>query len=170
MIDLSGHILGETAREEILSTREDNRVAATALAAQARRSLEILTHDLDRQVLDHAPFIDALRRFATRNRHTLVRILVHDSTHAVKHDHRLIPLAHRLTGKIQFRNPDEAQQERRVGLIIADGRGVLYRKQADRYEGRVNFDAPKEARDLTLLFDEIWRNGTPDPYIRRLDI
>lgn len=170
MIELADHILGETAQVVPLASAADNRAAAAALAAQARRGLDILTRDLDRPVLDCEPFVTAVRELATRNRHTLIRILVIDATHAVKYGHRLIPLAHRLTSKIRFCNPDETHRNRRESFIIADGRGLLYRKQAERYEGTVDFNAAQQARDLTALFEEMWLGATPDPYIRRLNI
>ena len=168
MIDLSACRLGETSDSISLETSDDNRAAAIALVAQARRSLEIFTRDLDKPLYDDPAFIDAVRGLALGARQAAVRILIKDSSRAVKYGHRLIPLCQRLTSFIEVRKPPEEYREYNEAFLVVDGIGCLHRKLADRYEGHAHFHAPIEARKLLAFFEEVWRNSAPDPDLRRL--
>ena len=54
--------------------------------------------------------------------------------------------------------------------MVFDERGVIKRRYADRYEGRADFNNPKQARELLSFFDEVWNISEPDPNLRRLHI
>ena len=170
MIDLTELKLGLSDQQIRLETAEDNRTAALALARQATRSLDIYSHHLDKLIYDHEPFVEAVKRLALYSSHTLIRVLVVDSSHAAKNGHRLVNLGHRLSSKIQFRQPNaEYHNDYRV-FLVADGLGIIQRNLGDRYEGKLNFHSPNEARSLLTHFNEVWINSVPDPYLRRLTI
>jgi hypothetical protein len=99
-----------------------------------------------------------------------VRILVQDSGRAVREGHRLIELSRRLPTFIEIRNPHPDHRNVIATFLVAEDRAVLYRKQADRYDGWTDLDAPLDARQLLKTFDEIWNRATPDPEMRRLGI
>src|SRR3569623_653391 len=142
--------LDETSTPLSLETSEDNRAAALRLVQQARRSLDIYSRDLDKAIQG------------------AVRILVKDSSRAVKYGHRLIPLCQRLTSFIEIRRPPEEYRDYNEAFMVVDRLGYLHRKLADRYEGTAYFNAGHEARRLLIFFEEVWRASTSDPNLRRL--
>ena len=167
MIDVSKFILGETIEPLKLESSADQRGAAVALAAQARRSVDIFSRDLDKRIYDHRAFLDALQNLAV-NHHGQIRILVKDSSQAVKYGHRLIPLSQRLTSFIEIRKAAEDFTEYNEAFLIADETGYVQRRQADRFEGIARFNAAQEAVNLLVFFNEVWRNSATDPDLRRI--
>ena len=168
--NLDDLVLGDTAGPIALETRDENRIAACALARQARSSLCIFTRDLDPPLYDDLCFLDAVTALATRSRFVQVRVLVQNSEKAVKYGHRLIELSRRLSSFIQLRRPHADYQDYNEAFLIADGVGLLHRALAHRYEATVDFKAPLQARLLLKFFDEAWDKSEPDPELRRLHI
>lgn len=170
MKDINDHILGESDEDIRVASAEDNRTAALALVSQARRSLDIFSWKLDKAIYDNEPFVEAVKQLALSSSHVLIRILVQDSSHAAKNGHRLVNLSHRLTSRIQFRQPTAEYHGDYQAFLIVDGTGLLKRNLSDQYEGRLNFKAASEARELLNYFNLVWDNSSPDPYLRRLTI
>ncbi|NIR61582.1 MAG: hypothetical protein GWO02_19865 [Gammaproteobacteria bacterium] len=163
-------VLGESTPAMALSTMEDNRVAARAMAAQARRTIAIFTRDLDPPVYDDARFLEAVTRLATRSSRARVRVLVSDPSRAIGYGHRLIERGRRLTSVFEVRNPHSDYKEYPSAFFVADGCGVIFRQLAGRYEASCCFHAFAQARELTAFFDEVWERSAPDPEMRRLHI
>lgn len=168
MIQLDGRRLGEGDAPVTLVSRDDQRIAAARLVQLARRSLDIYSRDLDAAIYDDQDFIDAVRSLAIATKHKAVRILVKDSSRAVKYGHRLIPLAQRLTSFIEIRKPPAEYRDYNEAFLVVDGCGYIHRKLADRYEGLAHFNAGRDARRLVEFFDEVWQSSAPDPDLRRL--
>lgn len=149
-------------------SRREHREIALAMAEQARRSLCILTHDLEHAVYNTADLAEAVRALVTRSRHCSVRILVQDAAAVIHRTHRLVDLSQRLSSSIHIRRPHE--EHRRIGrtFLVADGTGYLRRTQPHRYEGRAHFNDPAEARELSRLFEVLWERSAPDPELQRL--
>jgi hypothetical protein len=167
MVDYSEMILGQFQEPINLADSEAQRRAAVALALQARRTVDIFTRDLDKKIYDNKDFLDGLQNLAVNNR-GLIRILVKDSSKAVKYGHRLIPLSQRLSSFIEVRKVADDYKEYNEAFLIADEIGFAHRKHADRFEGVARFNAAKEATSLLIFFNEVWRNSAPDPDLRRI--
>ena len=167
MVDYSEMILGQFQEPINLADSEAQRRAAVALALQARRTVDIFTRDLDKKIYDHKDFLDGLQNLAVNHR-GLIRILVKDSSKAVKYGHRLIPLSQRLSSFIEVRKVADDYKEYNEAFLIADEIGFAHRKHADRFEGVARFNAAKEATSLLIFFNEVWRNSAPDPDLRRI--
>ena len=162
--------LGKTDIEIPLTTSEDSRSVALALAQQAQRSIRIFTRDLETFVYNTQDFIEAVTKLATLSQFTLIHILIQDSTNVVKNGHRLVELAYRLSSKIKLRNPSREYRIFNNAFLVVDEDGFIHRNLADRYEGIANFHNPHEARNLTKFFDDAWEKSNPDPELRRLHI
>lgn len=147
-----------------------NQDAAVEIAALARRQLNILTYDLEPKVLGTDEFVAAVAKVATSGRYARVRILVQDSKRAVAEGHKLIELARRLSTFIDIHNPHREHQSVIEAFVVADERALLFRKEADRYEGYVDADNPLEARRKLREFEQMWDKSVPDPEMRRLGI
>lgn len=154
----------------VLESWDDNLRAAVTVARAASYKLSILTRDLEPQVYSQDELLDELRRVAVSGRYASVRVLVQDSRRAVAEGHKLFELARRLTSFIEIRNPHPEHKHVNEAYLVADEVAVLYRKQADRYEGYADTDASLDARTRLREFDQMWERGVPDPEVRRLGI
>ena len=167
MPDYSNLILGDSTETIQLDDSVSQRSIAVTMTRQAQRSVDIFSRNLDKKLYDNREFLDAIQTLAI-NQHGLIRILVKDSANAVKYGHRLITLSQRLTSFIEIRKVAEDYKEYNEAFLIVDETGYVLRKQADRFEGTARFNAAKEAANLLVFFNEVWRNSAPDPDLRRI--
>lgn len=158
--------------EQIISfdTRLENRELAAAMTEQTTRTLRILTHDLEHAVYDHASFIQAVTRLIKKSRHSTVQILVRDSAQAITQGHRLIECSRKFSSYIRLHNPSKDDEGFTNAFLVADESGYIYKQDATRYEGAVNFKDTFRARELNEIFDGYWERSRPDPEMRRLFI
>lgn len=162
--------LGESDQPINVDRSEECAQVMLALAQQAQQSLRLWSHDLDPRLIDNSEFVQAVRELATRNARTEVKVLVLDPDRIVKQGHRLIELARRLPSSIEIRKIMEDYAQSVQAFMVVDGRGVLYRDLADRFEGMANFNAPLRARELTKLFEEVWEKSQQFAEFRRLHL
>lgn len=153
-----------------VSTATDNRDAALEIARLARRQLAILSYDLEPQVYDDADVLDAIKNLAISGSKANVRILLVDSTRAIKDGNRLIELSRRLSSYVEIRKPHRDYLDIAEAFMIADEKGLLYRKLSTRWEGIADPADPMQARDRLKLFNEIWQRSQGDPEARQLRI
>jgi hypothetical protein len=163
-------ILGESAQHVVFDSRAENRSLAAAMAAQATRTIDLFSPDLEFTVYDSREFIDAITRLAIRSRFSRVRILVQDSGTLVRQGHRLVEVARRFPSSVEMHKPSPEHRDMGGAFMIVDGRGYIYKKVSSRYEGEANFTDPLRARDLKKWFDELWEASQPDVELRRLYI
>lgn len=157
---------------ELLSfqTRAGNRDLVTQLAARARRSVAILTPDLEAPVYDSAELISAIGALATRGRFCEVRILVGDSGTAVRHGHRLIETARRFTSAVHIHRPAPQHRDFSEGYMVVDESGYLHKPVASRYEGKGSLRDGLRSRELLKHFQALWDLSMPDLELRRLHL
>lgn len=153
-----------------LTTVAENRDAVVALAGLARRQLAIFTHELEPQLYDDAEFLEAARQLALAGRGARVRILLKDSTRMRLNGSRLVALARQLPSYMEFRKPHADYMGLNETFVVADERGLLHRKLADRWEGSADLDDPARAREKLKLFEEIWQRSNADPEARQLRV
>jgi len=162
--------LGVSEQSIELSGAEDNRLAALLLARQARRSLVIMSRDLDAPIFDDEDFVEAVKGLALATRGSHVHILVRDVARIVRDGHRLLELVRRLPSFMAMRVPAPEHESYNSAFVIADRTGVIFRKHADRYEGTVGFADRREAENLARLFDEMWETAREHPDLRQIRI
>ena len=160
--------LGEDRGRIAISGKDEFRLACECLAQQARRQLDIFTHDLDAPLYDQKPFLDALKDLVTTSRHAQVRILLQDNNRAQKEGHRLIELARRLTSAVEIRRPYDDYLEYPDNFMIVDRTGFVHRELYTQYEGEVEFHDPVAANEWSKLFSDIWERSEQDTDLRRL--
>lgn len=170
MLDLANYKLGTTMDDIVLDNMEDNRAVGQALIAQADRSLEIFSRDLEARLYDNSDFTGAVREMVLRSQHTRVRILVNEPDYAIKHDHRLIYTARHLSSYIEIRKTHEDYAMNPAAFLLVDQRGVLHRALATRYEGIANFNNPSQVGELLRFFNEAWTHSRQYTEFRRLYI
>jgi len=153
-----------------VSTAAENRAAALEIAQLARRQLCILTRDLEPQVYDDPDVLEAIKNLALSGSKANVRILLMDSARATKEGHRLIELSRRLSSSVEIRKPHRDYLDMAEAFMIADEKGLLYRKLSTRWEGIVDPSDPLQAREKLKLFNQIWQRSHGDPETRQLRI
>ena len=97
--------LGETNAEIKLSHVEESKNAALSLAEQARYGINIFCQDMSHAIYDNDEFEKHIFNLASRHPSAQIRILVQDSSIAVKKGHCLIRIAQKLTSSILIKNP-----------------------------------------------------------------
>lgn len=169
-LDLKKPLLRREDQRIEVQTSDENRLAVVVLAQQTRRSLDIISRDLDTKIYDHPEFVDAVREVVVAQKRMKVRILVQDSRPLISRGHRLVTLARRLSSFFELRVPHEEHQNYNSAFLIADRVGTLFCPLSDRHEGTVCFNNPGEARELTEAFENMWERAEPDPNLRDLGI
>jgi hypothetical protein len=164
------YILGETNEDIIIETVEENREIVNALASQARHSINIFTQDMDTALYDTDEFERYIFDLASVNKNAEIRIIVQDSSRAIRYGHRILRLAQKLTSFISIRNPCEEFKAEKSAYITVDGLGMLYRVKGDRYNyhAAANFMSPPRTGEINSIFTEIWQQSEPDPHTRRI--
>lgn len=170
MPDWPNYQLGEHSDDIAINTSEDNSEAALSLVNQGERSLDIFSRDLEPRIYDTPEFYDAVRGIAVKTRELHVRILVIEPDFIIKHGHRLIELARRLTSHMEIRKLHEDYCNNPEAFLIVDKRGLLHRKLATRYEAVVNFNNPMTATELHNQFTEMWERSKQYMDFKRLYI
>lgn len=166
----NSYTLGHSEGDIELTTVEENRRVALELVSQARREVYIVSYDLDAPVFSNQEFVEALSSFIRGSHHAHAHILLHTPDKAVKHDHRLITLAQRLSDRIHIHQPAPEHRDYIETFLVVDGIGYFKRTLPDRYEGIASFKAPITGRDLRDRFVAMWEHSTPEPEVRRLQI
>lgn len=144
------------------------REAAAALAAAAQREIMLLSTDLQAQLYDQQPFLDAVRRLATSNRRARIRVLVRDVERAVKEGHRLVELALRLSSFIEIRRLAEDDAASEHCFLLVDRKLLLYQPTAITRYAELDRQAAAKGRRLGHEFDAQWERAAPDPNLRQL--
>jgi ribosomal protein L31 len=162
--------LGEDKEPISVESSAQVREASVALVAQSRRSIEIVSRNLDPAVYDTTVFADALRRFVLDSSRARVHIIVMDSRPILASGHRLVALGQQLSSFVEIRMPGRKHPAFNGAFLLADRTGSVWRQFADRFDGVANFGDRRTASDLGETFDQMWAHGDPDPNLRRLRI
>jgi len=151
-----------TGTRSILSTLEEVRVQVAAVAGLSQRTLAIYTQDLEPQLYDHDPFLDAVKRLVLARSYARVRVLIADPMRAIRDGNRFVAMARRLTSYIDMRNVAKELRNNPAAFIIADDKALVYRLQASRWDGIAELNDPPIARKYLAYFDEVWHASESD--------
>lgn len=158
------------SRRWILSSRDETRDAAVAIAAGAKRSLAILTPDLEPGIYDHEDFLDVAKRLVLSKRYARIRVIITDPARAMRNGNRFVGVARRLNTYIDLRNAHKDYQAHREALLIADDNALLYRIDAARWEGIADSYDPVVTRRYLDFFDTIWNISEQGPEFREVRV
>ncbi len=159
-------LLDQTDELQAFRNAEDARRHALALLQQARRSLCLYSSDLEPWLYNHSSIQAACTRFLLAHPKNRLRILLRDSSRALKEGHRLLNLSRRLSSNCQIRklHPDYPNEE--CAFLIADDCGLLLRPEAEQYAGHVRYRDAAQVRLRQTQFDQAWNTSTLDPDLR----
>ncbi len=162
--------LGISDLEIELQTRDETRLATDLMVQQCENSVEIFSRELDPDLYDREPFLEALSHLCVKNRKARIRILVQDPAAVIRRNHRLIELSRRISSSIEMRQPHPDYRHHNEAFLIADQCGLITRGLADRFEGTANFYALIPAQRKLDFFTEVWDRSEAHPEFRRLHI
>ena len=141
----------------VLTSFEEVRDGVVKIANCAKRSITILTPDLEPGIYDSPEFLEAVKRLVLAKRYARVRVLISEPDRTVRNGNRLIALGRRLNTHLDFRNLHEDYRGKLSGAyIIADDSAVLYRVNGRGHDGIMGSIEPAIARQHLNEFEKPW--------------
>lgn len=147
-------------------TAEQAREHALNLLRQARRSLSLFTPDLEAWLYNDLEVQQACALMLRGHPRNRMRVLIADSSRAIRESHRLLALSRRLTSTMQIRklNPDYPMEQ--GAYLIVDDHGLLVRPSVERFAGYALYQDAARARQRQQQFDTAWSHSLTDPELR----
>lgn len=150
---------------------DDALAAALTLIGAARRSLGIVTPNLEPAFYGHPDIVAALKQFARQSREGCARIIVQNPLALRGQAHPLLMLAEKLPSSFKFRAPVEADDMNYASAYLFNDRdGYLFRLAGDRYAGVWSPALPGRARQLADEFERFWQRAQPCAEFAALNI
>ena len=164
----------EQARDKgkrwVISTQDEMRQTVIEVVREAKRKVSIFTHDLEPGIYDDPDFLEVIKRMVLSQAYARIRVLIADPTRAVKSGNNFVHLGRRLNTYIEFRHVHEDLRTHAEAFCIADETALVYRLQADRWEGIADTYEPAVARLYGKMFDEIWLASEVELEFRQIGV
>jgi hypothetical protein len=154
----------------VLSGQDEIRHAVIQITGLATRALAILTPDLEPEIYDHEDFLEALKRFILARSFARVRVLIVDPSRAIKNGNRFVTMGRRLNSYIEFRNVKPELRIQTDAFLIADESALVYRHNAQLWQGMADTHEPAVARKYLDAFDMLWNACEVEPELRQLNL
>jgi hypothetical protein len=148
----------------------DFRNYSEQLIIQSRRSIAILTRDLDASVYATSEYVQNLSNFVRSSRHAQIQLLIKDTKPAIESSHPLIRLAQRLSTKILVRKITIEPNNKGMAFMLGDTDKLLYKNDDGVYRGFFNCNAARELKPLREEFNYLWQYAEPEPEFQLLHI
>ena len=142
---------------DVLHGTVELRSATVDIVSRARRTLAILTPNLEPEIYEHHDFLDMLKRFVLARTFARIRVLITEPERTMKSGNEFVQMGQRLNTYIQFRNLSENLRPQREAFCIADTDALVYRADHGKPDGVVDTHAPDIAQRYLLRFDELWK-------------
>jgi len=140
------------------------------LCTSARRTIRILSPDLDREVFDNDELRNAISTLARRSRYCEIRILVSDTRAIVQRGHRLLELARRVPSLVHIQVLAEHPDLNDDVMVIRDMDGLLFKPGDSAHQGIYEPDSRAIVEAYVEKFDELWERSVPNVELRRLGL
>ena len=160
----------QSSKRWVISTKEEMRQAAIEVVSEASRKVSIFTHDLEPGIYDDPEFLEIIKRLVLSQTYARIRVLISDPSRAIKNGNNFVHLGRRLNTYIEFRHVREDLRTHAEAFCIADERALVYRLQANRWEGIADTHEPSVAMLYSKMFDEIWLASEVETEFRQLGI
>ena len=160
----------QNSKRWVISTREEMREAAIQVVREASRKVSIFTHDLEPGIYDNSDFLEIIKRLVLSKTYARIRVLIANPSKAVKNGNDFVHLGRRLNTYIEFRNVRDDLRTHAEAFCIADETALVYRLQAERWEGIADTHEPSVADLYSKMFDEIWLASETKMEFRQLGV
>lgn len=148
----------------------DFRTHSERLITQSRRSIAILTRDLDALVYNTPECAQRLSDFVRSSRDAKLQILIKDTKPAIETGHIVMRLAQRLSSKILVRKMTIEPNNKEMGFMLGDTEKLLYKNDDAVHRGFFNSTAASEIKSLREEFNYLWQYGELEPEFQLLYI
>jgi len=145
------------------TTRDELRVAAVDLIAQARREIMICSPALDPALYNRTTLAEALGHFIARQARCRARIVVEDTEHMLQSNTRLVELARRFSDMILIQRLGEPHHGLTEMFMVADSESCLYQQDITTINATLDLHTPHLAIPLARRFEDIWATSEPVP-------
>ncbi len=163
--------LGISDSEHRTDDLQHVRRACVLIAEQTHYDLALFSHQLEPELFDQPPFVEAVRQLVVTRPRSRARILVSDTTRIRVRGHRLVDLARHLPSNIEIRKTPREYHDEAIGFLLGDDAGYLYLPDwRDYRHAQINFNDRLRVRQLNDRFNEMWEPARPDPTLRELHI
>ena len=142
---------------EVLTGTPELRGAVVDIVAHARRSLTILTPDLEPDIYEHVEYLDVLKRFVLARTYARVRVLITQPERTIRQSNQFAQMGQRLSTYIQFRNLAIDRRPVKEAWCIADNDAIVYRADHMSGDGIVDTHAPEIAKRYLAVFEDLWQ-------------
>lgn len=149
------------AKYEVISGLAAYCERVIALVSSARMELALFTHGMDSRIYGSDDFVQAVRGFALQHRRARLRVLVHSPVLAMRGAHRLVELGRVLSSRIEFRQLGEERRTLAEEYLIADERGLVYKRTHDALQSKYFAYSPMDARQQLRSFNTLWDESLP---------
>ena len=160
----------EKGQRWVISTQQELRTAVIDVAREARRRVSIFTHDLEPGIYDDPDFLDVIKHLVLSQTYARIRVLIADPSRAIKNGNAFVNLGRRLNTYIEFRHVREDLRTHPEAFCIADEAALVYRLQANRWEGIADTYEPGVSKHYGSMFDQIWQASEVELEFRQLGI
>lgn len=160
----------EKSKRWVISTQEEMKQAAIEVIREAKRKVSIFTHNLEPGIYDDPEFLEIIKRMVLSQTYARIRVLIADPSRAIKNGNNFVHLGRRLNTYIEFRHVREDLRTHAEAFCIADEKSLVYRLQANRWEGIADTYEPAVAKLYGSMFDEIWLASEVEMEFRQLGI
>ena len=164
------YVLGTSNQFLLLRREEEFRNVIHEMMPQASQCIRIWSPLLDHRLFHSKVLRDALSQLARKNRYTKIEILIYDAHRIIKNTHEILEISRRLPSSIGIKIVHPEFRVMNEEFVLVDNAGVIYRQDAENYEGYANFRDVTENNRLTRKFRAAWNTGLLDPNIRQLKI
>jgi len=140
--------------------------AIVTLTAESRKQLYILAYDLDPLIYSNNAFIKQLSALARRSRRPDIRILLHQPSKLLSHQHQVLSLMQRLSSLIDVRQLHEQYRNLWQSYLINDQPMMLYQATYERYDATLSA-ATKAINEERKQFEKMWQYSSTATQLRR---
>ena len=154
----------------LLSREQDFQEQALQLIKNTRRTLAILSRELDPLVYGNETFITALSAFARSSQYAQIQILVKNTKPLIENPHKLVKLQQRLPSKILLRKLTIEPDDDVMGFMLCDTTALLFKNDDSIYRGFANYKAAAEVKRFREIFDYIWQYAEIEAEFQVLNI
>ncbi len=144
----------------------DARRHLAILLQHARLNVSLYSQDFEPWLYDDDAVEQACARLLRSHPRSRLRVLLRDSSRAVRQGHRLLRLAHRLTSQFQIRLLHPDYQASTAAFLLIDAGGALACPEPGAFAGYALYHAPGRVRQLQRQFDSAWDHSLSDPELR----
>lgn len=154
-----------------LETVDQFRLHFKQITEAANRTLDILSHHLEKLLYADGGFVEAISGVARYSANSMVRILLRDSAPLNGANHPLVLLAQRLPSRVIIRTLTEQPQNQDMAYVITDRKRLVYFNDESELVGFACYQAAAEAAHQLNEFEHLWdRHSKSDPNLARLHL